>query len=83
MSDKYSELKAQGLSLIDIYKQMKADGLSNLDVIKPLRQMFGLSLVEAKGIMIEATTSDDLNTYQEKVADWLDSEIANPFPNLQ
>ncbi len=47
---KYAEMRSQGASARNVYLAAQADGLDAIQTIRMLRQVFGLSLVEAKQV---------------------------------
>lgn len=83
MSLKYQGLKQEGMSSIELYKEMKRDGLDDIKATFQIRQLFSLSLTEAKAIMIQATSNDTLQSHQDKLADDLEQFIKSQEDELQ
>lgn len=66
--DKYAALFGQEQAPQAIYRSAKADGLDGIACIRLLRHICGLSLVEAKRIMVTADErAESLEAYQEKL----------------
>jgi hypothetical protein len=53
---KYQEMKATGKNAADAYASTKADGLNQLTGILVLREVYGLSLIDAKRVIFEVDT---------------------------
>lgn len=73
---KYATLRQQGISPTQIYLAGKKDGLDQLSLIRMLRQVSGLSLVEAKEVVIQAERlADSLTEFQETLAPVVDQAL--------
>ena len=68
---KYFELKAQGISPVEIFREMMRDGLKRSQGLKFIAQAYSRGFDYAKSILAEAY-GDTLDTDQEKLADALD-----------
>lgn len=66
--DKYAALFGQEQDSQAIYRVAKADGLDGIACIRLLRHICGLSLVEAKRVIVTADErAESLEAYQEKL----------------
>lgn len=66
----YEELKIAGHDPAFVFNTAKADGVDDITMIRLLRQVFGLSLAEAKGVMVTAKgKGETLSEHQGKVAE--------------
>ena len=61
---KYQLLHKNGLSAEDVYRVAQKDGVNQIAIIQMLIEVFQLSLVEAKSIIIAANTGLSLAEYQ-------------------
>lgn len=61
---KYKEMKVLGKSAAEVYATARADGLNQLVSIYVLREVYGLSLVEAKKVSFEVDTGQDSEVSQ-------------------
>jgi hypothetical protein len=52
---KYQQMHATGVTPVDIYRAAQQDGLGEIACIRLIRQLFQLSLVDAKEVMFRAT----------------------------
>lgn len=75
---KYQALKDDGKSVSEVCTIAKTSGLDQITVIRMLRQVFGLSLAEAKAVWFEVHTARSLCDYQGELAKQL-PEILNSF----
>jgi hypothetical protein len=53
---KYGEMRDRKLSAFNAYSECRSDGFNQLDGIRMLREIYGLSLIDAKKISFEADT---------------------------
>jgi ribosomal protein L7/L12 len=53
-SDKYRAMRAAGARAEEIYRTARIDGMDDIACIRLLRQLFNLSLVEAKEVIVVA-----------------------------
>jgi hypothetical protein len=68
---KYFELKAHGISPVEIFREMMRDWLKRSQGLKFISQAYSRGFDYAKSILAEAY-GDTLDTDQEKLADALD-----------
>ena len=67
--DKYAALFSQEQDPQAIYRVAKADGLDGIACIRLLRHICGLSLIEAKRVIVTADErAESLEAYQEKLS---------------
>jgi hypothetical protein len=65
---KYEALCGRGWDAVRVFRAMQGDGVSAIDSIKIIRELFGLSLTEAKEVMLQADGWEGtLDDYQEQV----------------
>lgn len=61
-------MAAYGASPLDVYRKAKADGVQHIQMFAMLRQVFSMSLIEAKEVIIVGSgLAESLNEYQERV----------------
>ena len=73
---KYEQMCDDGAKPQDVYAALKTDQYGQLDAIRVLRQVFDLSLVEAKEITVVGDgLAPTLSTYQGQLYDTLKGEI--------
>jgi len=66
--NKYHQMHSAGSSPGEVYRIAKADGADEITCIRLLRQVFSLSLVEAKTVIVEASgQSTSLEEYQSRL----------------
>jgi hypothetical protein len=74
--NKYETLHKQGANPAQIYLAGKKDGLDQITLIRMLRRVSGLSLVEAKEVVIQAERlADSLTAFQETLAPAVDQAL--------
>ena len=74
--DKYKNQYLEGMSAKETYRVAKKDGLNFSQCIRMLREVYGLSLIEAKEIIVTTDKQvDSLAEYQEKLAPLIESEL--------
>jgi len=74
--NKYIMLKENGFDSLSIYVETVKDGLSSIESIKLIRDLFALSLPEAKEIMLKATgIAHSLNDHQSNIFSSLKDEL--------
>lgn len=72
----YHNLKAEGRSTSDCLAHAKAQNLNLFEKIFILREVFELSLIDAKEIVIcDATKYDSIESYQEKLLHGLEQAL--------
>jgi len=72
---KYRALRGQGACSIEIWRQAEADGVDPITRIRLLREVFCLSLVEAKEVSVQARCNSDLVGYQETLVEGLNKVL--------
>jgi hypothetical protein len=75
---KYQVLRNDGKSALEVGATAKMDGLDQKAMIRMLRQVFGLSISEAKAASFEVHTGRSLHDYQGEIAPQI-AEILDPF----
>jgi ribosomal protein L7/L12 len=64
---KYDEMVHSGADAGQVYLAAKADGLGWIESIRLIRELFGISLVEAKEVSVVADgLASSLSEYQER-----------------
>lgn len=64
----YQVMRDAGRGAIDVFRIMQGDGLGAIEAIRSIRELFGLSLVEAKEVMLQAEGWEgSLGDYQRDV----------------
>jgi len=67
-ADKYLRMRNSGSSPEHIYLALKADGVGEIESIRILRELFQLSMMEAKEVIVTTDLPvDSLEVYQEKI----------------
>jgi hypothetical protein len=64
---KYEKLKTEGKTAAQIHAAALADGVGQIEQIRLLRRLFGLDLLQAKEITVQAEGYESLNDFEEKV----------------
>jgi len=65
---KYEALRDTGLSPVEVSRRAAADGLGGLEIARVLKNVFHLTLLEAKEVWVKAEgIAESLNEYQERV----------------
>jgi hypothetical protein len=88
MSDftKYKQMREQGAQAEALYRAACDDGLTLIVAMRMVRQLFHLSLVEAKEVTTRAEQGISLEAYQERLvpalAAALDEEVATRRSNV-
>lgn len=67
--EKYESRRAQGATALDAYRSAASDGVDQIACIKMLREVFGLSLDEAKKVSFFGDTGESLEAQQGKLVD--------------
>ncbi len=63
---RYESLRQEGHSPAEVYRRASADGVDQIGCFRLLRQVFDLSLVEAKRVIVKVDTgADSLEEHQE------------------
>jgi ribosomal protein L7/L12 len=69
---KYSQMKTDGSTPFVVYVEADKDGVGAVEGIKLIRDLFGLSFVEAKEVMLIATgAATSLDQHMRRVAEGL------------
>ena len=64
----YQALRDRGWDAVRVFRQMQRDGRGVIESIRSIREVFGLSLTEAKEVMLQADGWEGtLDEYQERV----------------
>lgn len=74
-SSRYAELKARGAKPEEVWRRATVDGLDEIARIRILRELFGLTLVEAKSVAIQARSGVGLDDYQERFTEGLEAAL--------
>lgn len=76
ISPQYAHMCDTGASPGDVYLAAKADGLEEITCIRLLRDLFRLSLVEAKAVVITTDQSiSSLEEHQERLTPVIEAAI--------
>jgi ribosomal protein L7/L12 len=74
--NKYLDLRQKGLSAADVYRAAVADGVGEIARLRLLREIFDLSLVEAKRIVAAASKqAKPLEAQQEDLLHGLEKAL--------
>ena len=66
--DKYKRMRDTGSTPADVYRVAEKDGIGQIASFQMLTQVFDLSLVEAKSVIIGVDTGLSLSEHQGKLA---------------
>lgn len=72
---KYAALRDTGASPVEMWRQAEADGVDQIARIRLVRELYGLSLVQAKAVMVEARSGETLEERQEKLVEDLEKAL--------
>ena len=72
----YHDMKRSGATAHQVYQAAKVGGLDQFACIRALRQLFDLTLAEAKGVMIEVDHGMSISDWQGKLAVSLEQAFA-------
>jgi len=65
----FEQMRAEGASAIDVFRKAKAEGRDDIVCIRMVRAVFGLSLLEAKEVLIIASgIATSLHEHEERLA---------------
>lgn len=64
---KYQLMQEHGASPKRLLARARDDGLTDVECIRLIRQLFGLSLIEAKAILVEVESGSTLEEHQESL----------------
>ena len=63
----YVAMRDKGARAEEVFRQARHDGLDTVTCLRMVRQVFHLSLIEGKAIMIKADTGVSLQEHEEKL----------------
>ncbi len=72
---KYSQLMGQGASAVEVLRRAEADGLDQITRIRMVREVFRLSLIEAKAVSVEARSGSSLEEQQARFVEGLNKAL--------
>ena len=61
----YVAMRAKGMGAEDVFRQARHDRLDTVTCLRMVRQVFQLSLIEGKAVMIKADTGISLQEHEE------------------
>jgi phosphoenolpyruvate synthase/pyruvate phosphate dikinase len=64
---KYIAMRDQGVHAEEVFRQAREDGFDTVACLRIIRQIFNLSLIESKAVMIKADTGTSLREHEEKL----------------
>jgi hypothetical protein len=64
---KYVVMRDHGVHAEEVFRQARRDGLDTVTCLRMVRQVFHLSLIEGKAVMIKADTGVSLQEHEEKL----------------
>ena len=62
---KYVAMRDRGTRAEEVFRQALQDGLDTMACLRMVRQVFHLSLIEGKAVMIQANTGGALQEHEE------------------
>ncbi|NHZ92837.1 hypothetical protein F2P45_28075 [Massilia sp. CCM 8733] len=62
--DKYDLMRPEGVGAAPVYAAMRSDGADQIAAIRMLRQVYGLTLTEAKKVCVEVDTGRSIEHFQ-------------------
>lgn len=71
----YVDLRDSGMSAIELWRRAEADGVVAIRRIRLIRAVFDLSLVDAKAVMVRASTGMGLSDHQEQFVEPLRTSL--------
>ncbi len=72
---KYTKLRDMGASAADVWVLAAHGGVDHVTRIRLIREVFSLSLVEAKAVSIKARSGVDLAEHQEELLEGLNKVL--------
>ena len=63
----YVAMRDNGVRAEAVFRQARHDGLDTVTCLRMVRQVFHLSLIEGKAVMIKADTGVSLQEHEEKL----------------
>lgn len=63
----YVVMRDKGIRAEEVFRQARHDGLDTVTCLRMVRQVFHLSLIEGKAVMIKADTGVSLQAHEEKL----------------
>ena len=64
---KYIAMRDHGVRAEEVFRQARHDGLDTVTCLRMVRQVFNLSLIEGKAVMIKADTEVSLQEHEAKL----------------
>jgi hypothetical protein len=64
---KYIVMRDHGVRAEEVFRQARQDGCDPVACLRIVRQVFNLSLIEGKAVMIKADTGTSLQEHEEKL----------------
>ena len=64
---KYVLMHDHGVRAEEVFRQARQDGLDTVTCLRMVRQVFHLSLIEGKAVMIKADSGVSLQEHEEKL----------------
>jgi hypothetical protein len=62
---RYVAMRDKGACAEEVFRQARQDGLDTVACLRTVRQVFHLSLIEGKAVMIKADTGASLQEHEE------------------
>ena len=62
---KYVAMRDHGVEAEEVFRQARHDGYDTITCLRMIRQIFHLSLIEGKAVMIKADTGVSLQEHEE------------------
>lgn len=64
---KYIAMRDNGVRAEEVFRQARHDGFDTMTCLRMVRQIFNLSLIEGKAVMIKADTGVSLQEHEAKL----------------
>ena len=74
---RYTALRQAGASPVDVWRQATNDGVDAVKRIRLVRELFGLTLIEAKAVSVKATSGRSLDEHYDGLAEGLEAALAD------
>jgi hypothetical protein len=75
---KYQGMHERGATPEEVYLAAKSDGFQLIDLLRILRQVFNLSLIEAKEVHVVAEGhANTLVEYENRIAEAIEKELSD------
>jgi len=72
---KYVAMRDHGVRAEEAFRQARHDGLDTVTCLRIVRQVFHLSLIEGKAVMIKASTGVSLQEHEAKLLPGLEQAL--------